>query len=351
MDTLEESETTPECSITPTTILKEVQFMYIQMEFCEKSTLRTAIDNGLHCEEDRLWRLFREIVEGLAHIHQQGMIHRDLKPVNIFLDSNDHVKIGDFGLATTSMRIKMDYSGSKSLVESEVAESLTGHVGTALYVAPELSSNTKAVYNQKVDIYSLGIILFEMCYRGLNTGMERIKILSGLRCKEINFPADFKKPENEKKVTLIRWLLTHDISKRPTSQEVLQSELIPPPVLEERELHELLRHTLSNPQLKAYKYLIASCFKQSFTPAQDITYDKDPLVPNLSRPSLIHELVKETSLKIFKLHGAQNLATPLLMPKSQYYENVETCVKLMTHSGNIVSIPHDLRFVCFLYFD
>lgn len=83
--------------------VKEIQFMYIQMEFCEKSTLRTAIDNGLYEDEERYWRLFREIVEGLAHIHQQGMIHRDLKPVNIFLDSNDHVKIGDFGLATTNI--------------------------------------------------------------------------------------------------------------------------------------------------------------------------------------------------------------------------------------------------------
>lgn len=52
---------------------------------------------------DRCRRLFREIIEGLAHIHQQGMIHRDLKPVNIFIDSRDHVKIGDFGLATTSV--------------------------------------------------------------------------------------------------------------------------------------------------------------------------------------------------------------------------------------------------------
>lgn len=63
---------------------------------------RTAIDEGLCRDETRVWRLFREIVEGLAHIHQQGMIHRDLKPVNIFLDSQDHVKIGDFGLATMS---------------------------------------------------------------------------------------------------------------------------------------------------------------------------------------------------------------------------------------------------------
>lgn len=83
--------------------VKEIQFLYIQMEFCEKSTLRTAIDNDLYEDEERVWRLFREIVEGLAHIHQQGMIHRDLKPVNIFLDSNDHVKIGDFGLATTNI--------------------------------------------------------------------------------------------------------------------------------------------------------------------------------------------------------------------------------------------------------
>jgi len=90
-------------TISEDTPVKEIQFMYIQMEFCEKSTLRTAIDNNLYEDKERVWRLFREIVEGLAHIHQQGMIHRDLKPVNIFLDSNDHVKIGDFGLATTNI--------------------------------------------------------------------------------------------------------------------------------------------------------------------------------------------------------------------------------------------------------
>lgn len=63
--------------------------------------LSNAVDNGLYKEPKRVWRLLREIVEGLSYIHLQGIIHRDLKPVNIFIDSEDHVKIGDFGLATT----------------------------------------------------------------------------------------------------------------------------------------------------------------------------------------------------------------------------------------------------------
>lgn len=99
---VEKKETSPSAN--------EIQFMYIQMEFCEKSTLRTAIDNELYEDEERVWRLFREMVEGIAHIHQQGMIHRDLKPVNIFLDSNDHVKIGDFGLATTNILSSLAHS-------------------------------------------------------------------------------------------------------------------------------------------------------------------------------------------------------------------------------------------------
>lgn len=115
------------------------------------------------------------------------MIHRDLKPVNIFLDSNDRVKIGDFGLATAHPFIKggahIETDVQKTCLDNPLTnESMTGKVGTALYVSPELGNAFSMTrYTQKVDLYSLGVIFFEMCYRPLKTTMERVKILGNLR--------------------------------------------------------------------------------------------------------------------------------------------------------------------------
>ncbi|XP_068966649.1 eIF-2-alpha kinase GCN2 isoform X3 [Bombus flavifrons] len=338
--------------------VREIQFMYIQMEFCEKSTLRTAIDNGVYEDQERVWRLFREIVEGLAHIHQQGMIHRDLKPVNIFLDSNDHVKIGDFGLATTNilssfvqtMETDKESQGFEKGISfgTEDVGSLTGQVGTALYVAPELTTKAaKAIYNQKVDIYSLGIILFEMCYKPLTTGMERIKVLLNLRSKEIILPSEIQQADMSRQIHILRWLLNHDPSQRPTAQELLSSEYLPPARLEETELQEMIRRTLSNNQSKAYKYLISCCFTQEVSPADDITYDMN--LPSRGHINFIawrkhQEGVKSKVIEIFQRHGGVYLGTPLLIPKSHQFCSFSTSsVKLMTRNGNIVCIPHDLR--------
>ncbi|CAK9814660.1 eIF-2-alpha kinase GCN2 [Anthophora quadrimaculata] len=338
--------------------IREIQFMYIQMEFCEKSTLRTAIDNELYKDQERVWRLFREIVEGLAHIHQQGMIHRDLKPVNIFLDSNDHVKIGDFGLATTNVLSSFvqtiendkEFQGLEKGISfgTEDVGSLTGQVGTALYVAPELTTKAaKAIYNQKVDIYSLGIILFEMCYKPLTTGMERIKVLLNLRLKETVFPSEMQQADMSRQIHILRWLLNHDPSQRPTAQELLSSEYLPPPRLEETELQEMIRRTLSNNQSKAYKYLISCCFMQEVSPADDITYDMN--LPNRGHTNFVawrkhQEGVKCKVIEILQRHGGVYLGTPLLIPKSyQFCSFSNSSVKLMTRNGNIVCIPHDLR--------
>jgi len=79
------------------------KFLYIQMDYCQR-TLHDAIQEGrLFNDSPACWRIFGQILDGLVYIHSKGIVHCDLKPTNIFLDKNDDVKIGDFGLATYVM--------------------------------------------------------------------------------------------------------------------------------------------------------------------------------------------------------------------------------------------------------
>ncbi|XP_045917839.1 eIF-2-alpha kinase GCN2 isoform X2 [Micropterus dolomieu] len=324
--------------------------LYIQMEYCERSTLRDTIDQGLHQDQNRLWRLFREILDGLAYIHQQGMIHRDLKPVNIFLDSQDHVKIGDFGLATdhpanvAAGKYEVEESGSAVVTKPDPTGNMTGMVGTALYVSPEVQGNTKATYNQKVDLFSLGIILFEMSYRPMTTGAERITVLDQLRVEPIIFPEDFTAYEQGTQRKVIEWLLNHDPALRPTAQELLKSELLPPPQMEESELHEVLQHTMANINGKAYRTMVGQLFAQNTSPVMDYTYDIDLHKGSFSfNAAKLQQYVHETITRIFKKHGAVRLQTPLLLPRNRKLYDGSELACFMDHSGMLVTLPYDLR--------
>ncbi|XP_056342475.1 interferon-induced, double-stranded RNA-activated protein kinase isoform X1 [Oenanthe melanoleuca] len=123
---------------------KETLCLFIQMEFCEQGTLETWITKN---SENRQYHTmaqnkFLQIVKGVEYIHSKGLIHRDLKPQNIFISRDDKIKIGDFGLVT-----------------SVTYETLTEYKGTKSYMAPE-QFGTK--YGKDVDIYALGLIWFEI---------------------------------------------------------------------------------------------------------------------------------------------------------------------------------------------
>ena len=92
--------------------------------------------------------MFRQILEGLAHIHGASIVHRDLKPENIFIDNSKDVRIGDFGLARPG-----DYQSSiKAKGVEDPYTSFTKSVGTAFYVAPEVRSSGQGKYNEKADV-------------------------------------------------------------------------------------------------------------------------------------------------------------------------------------------------------
>jgi translation initiation factor 2-alpha kinase 4 len=95
----------------------------------------------------------------------------------------------------------------------------TGVVGTKMYTAPEIEQGLP--HNAKVDMYSLGIIAFELLCR-FTTGMERIVVLNELREKKL-FPASFlaQHPPASAATRLITWLLEADPAKRPSAGEVL----------------------------------------------------------------------------------------------------------------------------------
>ena len=96
---------------------------------------------------DEAWRLLRQVLEGLAHIHEHQIIHRDLKPENIFIGLNGNPQIGDFGLATSGqVSNKTGQAGSDDI-------DLSTNVGTVLYVAPELrTTKGHGKYDGRADV-------------------------------------------------------------------------------------------------------------------------------------------------------------------------------------------------------
>ncbi|KZC04854.1 PREDICTED: eukaryotic translation initiation factor 2-alpha kinase-like [Dufourea novaeangliae] len=188
-------------------------FLYIQMQLCQRLSLREWLKNQPTRDYRRVINIFQQIIEAVEYVHLQGLIHRDLKPSNIFFSFDDKIKVGDFGLVTamteeyseahTPLSENRDVSPKNSLH--------TAYVGTHLYMSPEQINGLG--YNYKVDIYSLGIILFELLIPFV-TEMERVAALINLR-KSV-FPKDFD-VDHPAEYDLLKMMLDENPSNRPTT--------------------------------------------------------------------------------------------------------------------------------------
>src|ERR1041385_450917 len=118
---------------------------FLVMEFIEGGSLRTAIDAG-PLEFPKAIKIVIQVAEGLRAAHKKGISHRDIKPENIMITTDGIAKIADFGLARK--------------IEQKVDSELSTISGTVAYMSPEQLQGQPV--DQSTDIWSLGIVLYEM---------------------------------------------------------------------------------------------------------------------------------------------------------------------------------------------
>lgn len=125
-------------------------FFFLLMEYVDGVNLRQAMQAGRFSPSESL-AIVPRICEALQYAHSQGILHRDIKPANILLDTRGQVKIADFGIAKLVGEDKPD-----------VTLTATGAaLGTPQYMAPEQLEKPAEV-DHRADIYSLGVVFYEM---------------------------------------------------------------------------------------------------------------------------------------------------------------------------------------------
>ena len=179
---------------------------YIVMELVDGITLKQYCENRGALDWKETLHFSTQIVKALAHAHERGIIHRDIKPQNIMVLKDGTIKVADFGIA-------------------ELQNSLTGSSGTAVgsihYMAPEQAKG--AVADARSDIYSLGIVMYEMLtgqlpYTGSTPEEIAIKHINGKPIK----PRQIKPEIPEKMEQIVLKAMSSDLQNRyQTANEML----------------------------------------------------------------------------------------------------------------------------------
>lgn len=193
-------------------------YLFIQMQLCQKESLKDWLKANHERNHKYCLNVFEEILGAVEYFHGRGLMHRDLKPSNIFFSLDGSVKVGDFGLVTAHT--------SENNLDTPIKDSLmddtnhTSQVGTQLYMSPEQMEGKP--YSHKVDIFSLGLIFFEL-FCPFSTQMERIKVMCGVKQRVIPNYFQEKMPLQSE---LVQWLLSAIPKARPNATEVKKSHIL-----------------------------------------------------------------------------------------------------------------------------
>ncbi|XP_055836159.1 eIF-2-alpha kinase GCN2 isoform X3 [Solanum dulcamara] len=325
----------------------ESTYLYIQMEYCPR-TLRQMFESYSHLDKELAWHLFRQIVEGLTHIHGQGIIHRDLTPNNIFFDARNDIKIGDFGLAKFLKLEQLDQDVDASEMIG-VSVDGTGQVGTYFYTAPEIEQMWPKI-NEKADMYSLGVVFFEL-WHPFDTAMERHIVLSDLKQKGEVPPA--WAAEFPEQASLLRRLMSPSPSDRPSAVELLQNAF--PPRMEYEMLDNILRTIHASDDTGVYDKIVNAIFNEDTLNSKGHNTNlESSKVAGRDNPCILftdlqtesRDHIVEIAKEVFRRHCAKHLEIiPVRMLDECPLPNSRerNAVKLLTHGGDMVELCHELR--------
>jgi serine/threonine protein kinase len=213
--------------------LKTANNIYMIYEFCNGGTLENVIYKS-QLPLAKCMDYFDQLVQAFKIIAKENILHRDIKPSNVLLHNENIVKIADFGFCKS--------------VYGELAMAKT-MVGSPIYMAPELLRGME--YSQKADVWSLGVLLYEMLFKCCPFEEKNIpNLISLIDRQELRFPKPI--PENVK--ALLRGMLTKDHYRRWSwgdlfkfyDDNFVKKENIPPPLqAQEASPHPQLRPALS----------------------------------------------------------------------------------------------------------
>jgi len=184
----------------------------IEMEFAEQGSILDLMTRlGICLLEDEVAEVTRQTLEGLAFLHSKHKIHRDIKCANLMLNNSGIIKIGDFGV-------------SKQVDQNQLNNQTK--IGSPCWMAPEMLEEEGGIYNELVDIWSLGITAIEMAegkapYSELSPFTVLVNITK-------NSPASLAEPDEFSREfsDFISACLTKDPKQRPSAKELLKHPFV-----------------------------------------------------------------------------------------------------------------------------
>lgn len=180
--------------------------LWIAMDYCPGGTLREhvkALSDHQRFPQHRVLRWFSQGTMALQHVHSRHILHRDLKSENFFIERNGDLKMGDFGLAK---------------VLDCTAQLVHTKVGTPNYMPPEICQGKPYIWS--CDIWSMGVVLFEMCTKRVPFEAPDLRslVLMIIRDPVPELPLEYSDGLNE----LCRRMMDRDPDARPSADRILK---------------------------------------------------------------------------------------------------------------------------------